>query len=215
MTRGALTQDDIAREWSKLEKLGVPLEPPQYRVACGSVSGLVIEQNSIDGNMLLELDNGATACILDVDILCYGGGKIIITERILELPWVSAAVEWLPHVDSIGNMVEMYDFPGERQLAYPRDAVINDRVGKRGVLSRGDQITGLLLGVCWEPIPDRYRNGCNVSVQLQILDQFHRHYFAQLTLQMFRSARAVRRKLVKQPRASLFSECDYRIRCTK
>jgi hypothetical protein len=201
---------NLQQEWLKLEKLGVPLEPLEYRAMCIDSSGLLIEQNSIDGNMLLELNNGATACVLDVDIASYGGGKIIINERILELPWSLTPVEWLPDVDAKGNKVKMYEFPGERQLAYPRDEVINDRFDKRGVLKRGDQIKGLLLGVCWEPIPVKYPHGCDVMAPLRIFDQLHRGYSEEFTLRVWRSASRTQRKSLKEARRRLFSDCDSR-----
>jgi len=71
-TRCTQRPRNLQQEWLKLEKLGVPLEPPEYRGMCIDSSGLLIEQNSIDGNMLLELNNGATACVLDIDIVSYG-----------------------------------------------------------------------------------------------------------------------------------------------
>jgi hypothetical protein len=196
---------DFQPEWFRLEMLGIPLEPPEYRVACGEGKGLLIRQDGdLSTNVILEACNGAISCIVHLVIVNDVPGKLFITNVILELPWTLTPVTWLPSVDPKGDKIKLYELPFE-QLAYPRDLVLNPRIDAHRALRRGDMIYGLLLGVSYEPLPARYRHGCEIMAPLTVYDQLDRPTLAQMRLHV-EPAQHLPNKQTPGPRLNPFGD---------
>jgi len=206
---------DFQHDWVELERSGIPLEPAEYRARRSCGKGLVIQQvGSIATNVIFPLNAYSVGYILELAIVSDVPGKAIITDVTLEVPWRTAwceglpGFEWLPGTDSVGNKLPMYAFPGETGLTYPREEVLNHQIGRKGGLRRGDLIEGLLLGVSYEPIPAKFRHGCEISVPLRICDQLGHSYSADFQLRVDRPVTATRTDSKKKPRRSLLSERD-------
>jgi hypothetical protein len=63
----------------------------------------------------------------------------------------------------------MYRLPDK--TVFHQNEVLNHRIGKDGVLLRGDQLDGVLLVQAFEPVPQRYKPGCRMPMVLSITDQ--------------------------------------------
>lgn len=141
-------------------------------------------------------------------------GKTVITDATLEVPWPAAwcevlpGFEWLPGTDSVGNTLPMYTFPREPGLSYPREEVLNHHIGRKAGLERGDLIDGLLLGVSYEPIPAKFRHGCEISVSLRICDQLQRSYSTDILVRVDRCLATTRTDSRNKPRRNLLSKRD-------
>jgi hypothetical protein len=173
----------LKNEWAKLEELGVPLEPSEHRIKADNILSIE-QQHDCVSNMLTEIRPGVTACILDLNIVCKGPGKVIPRSCTLDLPWASTPVQWLPHTDSAGRKVEEYKL--DPTLVYWREEVINHRILGERALRPGDAVSGLLLGVSYEPIPPEC--GPQVRLRFRIVDQHDRVHAAQPVLWVCRSS---------------------------
>lgn len=199
LMRNCQTALNFQQEWLRLEGLGVPLEPLEYRLVCGPGGGLLIAQEGdIATNIITELKHGIVACVLDLRIVSNEPGKIFIMDYALELPWAVNEVQWLPSLQSRPNQASCYEY-FDSQLIYPGDVVLNDRMEARSPLQHGDMISGLLLGVSYERVPPKYRHGSDIVVPLVLYDQFHRAHSDRVHLWLDRSISLDRRKQPQSP----------------
>ena len=67
---------------------------------------------------------------------------------------------------------------------YPRDIVLNHRVGKHGTVNPGEPLEGMLLGYSATPIPSQYSHGFRLPLTLSILDGFDNPHSAQFLVQV-------------------------------
>ena len=58
------------------------------------------------------------------------------------------------------------------KTTFHRNEVLNHKIGKDGVLRRGDQLEGVLLAQAFESVPKRYKPGSRMPVVLSIVDEF-------------------------------------------
>lgn len=89
---------------------------------------------------------------------------------------------------------------------FPRDEVLNHRVGECGGLGPGESMEGVLLGLqIFCRIPFDYLHGKSVSGTISVVDQFGRKYPSDIEVRVDRSA--TMRPLIRRPRGtSLFED---------
>ena len=91
----------------------------------------------------------------------------------LELPERPCNVDWWVNEGS-----NFYRF--HRGPEYPRDVVLNHRIGEHGMVKPGQPLEGVLLGRSATPIPSQYSHGFRLSLKFSILDGFDTSHTAQL-----------------------------------
>jgi hypothetical protein len=95
--------------------------------------------------------------------------KTVLAEFDLASPELDSGTCLLedPHLASSSE--EMYRLPDK--TVFHRSEVLNHRIGKDGVLLRGDRLEGILLAQAFEPVPQSYKPGCRIPMVLSITDQ--------------------------------------------
>ena len=134
-------------------------------------SGLLIHQvGGVTESLVFDLDDGGTGYILSVAIINKLPGPVCIQDYHLELPWDDPHFRWLEDPPAGAPQRYLYCFPGMRALEFERDVVINGCRWKRtkAWLQPDRCIEGLLLGTGREPIPDQYKHGCFVDMELLV-----------------------------------------------
>jgi hypothetical protein len=95
----------------------------------------------------------------------------------LELLGKKCNVDWI-----LNEEHNVYRFsPGPE---YPRDVVLNHRIGKCGTVNPGEPLEGVLLGYSATRIPSQYSHGFRLPLMLSILDGFDNPHTAQLFVQV-------------------------------
>ena len=202
-----MARPDLVR---RLVAAGCPLDIEEVAQgnAQASPGDLLISQ--VNGDLLntaFDLD-GWTVYILDLEIASDVPGLVVIRYIELDPPWPDPQVYLLPDpADSGERRDDEYAIPGTT-IVYPRNLVINHRVGAQGKLRRGDILDGLLLGLGFAPIPDCFRHGDMVDARFCIGDQFGRRFPSKVSLWVDRSAKHLPRR-PKQPRRGLFQQRDH------
>jgi hypothetical protein len=199
---------NFRRHWAELEAAGVPLGPLKSRWRRGGHDFdeelLMEQQGELAGNCIVESDSHFICYILDVRVVSrLSGGPRILEPRLL-LPWIDDRFEWLPDPAEKHPSGPLYAFPGKSPLEYPREIVLNHRIGRP--LSRGAVRQGLLLGLGWAPIPKAFRHGAEIDVTLSFIDQWSREHSQTFVLWLDRSASWS--KPVRRERVRIFSELD-------
>ncbi len=106
-----------------------------------------------------------TRYTVDLNITCTRG-EVSLRDFRLTLPWEDPSLAWLPDPREIKAPYEAYRFRGTA-LSYPREEVINHHC--RDVLRRGRYIEGLLLGFGMKAIPNEYRHGTMLQLNLSVI----------------------------------------------
>jgi len=155
-------------DWDALEKAGIPLELPEYRLGLKSDGGLTIRQMklSYEESEIRELRNGRVAYVLPVFMRRDRPGKTVVREITLHAPW-DDSIEWLREGQKRNR--GWYTFSRNIPQQYARDSVVNHRL--RFTLAPGDIREGLLLGVGTVRPPENYRDGEIIPIPLSVLDQ--------------------------------------------
>ena len=197
---------ELQDRWRELEASGTRLEPMEYRVGSDRRRGLVIEQQGDPiSNMIVELENRSTRWILDALVSCDYGATLI-QEISVEAPWPEDSLfEWLPDPAEDGRNGARYLFPGKDPLEYPRKGVLNHKISD--VLRHG-LLRGLLLGVGYRPLPEKYRHGAEVEISLKILDHRGHSYSFPFRLWIDRSETQFREKRTRKTREKIFGDSD-------
>jgi len=112
----------------------------------------------------------------------------------LELLERPCNVDWWVNEESI-----FYSFHGGPE--YPRDAVLNHRIGKHGTVKPGEPLEGVLLGYSATRIPSQYSHGLRLPLMLSILDGSDNPHPAQLLVQVDDNLCS---KIRRQSRGSLY-----------
>ena len=150
--------------WDALEKAGIPLESPEYRVGLKSDGGLTIRQMILpyEESEIRELRNGRVAYVLPVFMRRDRPGKTVVREITLHAPW-DDSIEWLREGQKRNR--GWYTFSRKIPQQYARSSVVNHRF--RCTLAPGDIREGLLLGVGRVRPPENYRDGEIIPISLE------------------------------------------------
>jgi hypothetical protein len=89
---------------------------------------------------------------------------------------------------------------------YPRDQVLNHRIGKCGKVKPGDPLEGVLLGWSATSIPSQYSHGLRLPLMLSILDGFDNPHTTQLFVQVDEHLCA---KIRRPSQSSLYGPCSH------
>jgi hypothetical protein len=100
----------------------------------------------------------------------------------LELPWKEDQLMWLEDPEEIGGASRCYRFCGDRILEFERNQVMNHRLRVTRPFSSGESVSGYLLGLGSEPIPQAFPHGKMIPAFLILHDQFGRVFRAGVEL---------------------------------
>ena len=194
-----LERPDLVRQ---LIAAGCPLEIEEDALdsAHSAGSGLLIHQvGGVTESLVFDLDDGGTGYILSVAIINRLPRSVCVQDFHLELPWDDPHFRWLEDPPAGAPQRYLYCFPGTRALEFERDVVINGCRWKRtkAWLQPGRCIEGLLLGTGREPIPDQYKHGSFVDMELSVFGQAGSCFSSTVSVWVKRTRRSV--KLNQRP----------------
>jgi hypothetical protein len=203
----------------ELERGGIPMDLdllPESGLS-GPPPGLLITQvGDLRSTRAFTLETGMTGFMLDLEIVNNLPGQLYICWFELELPWQDKNFEWLPDPADQVPEGSVYRFPEHPSLEFPREQVVNHRTYKKGRLRRGDFLNGLLLGLGWEPIPERFPHFHQFRTTLTVVDSSERRFPTEVQLTVDRSAEGLMRKRREEfvwrtiRRPSILAELDPR-----
>ena len=110
----------------------------------------------------------------------------------LELPWKDR-IRWLEDPREIEGRAEVYVFGGNDYLEFERNQVLNHCADVRRARSRGESLSGYLLAIGNDPIPNKYQHGAMIPAFLIVYDQFWREYRSSTSLWTERAEKSIRR----------------------
>jgi hypothetical protein len=188
--------------WDALEKAGIPLEPPEYRVGLKSDAGLTIRQMELpyEESEIRELGDGRVAYVLPVFMRRDRPGKTVVREITLHVPW-DDSIEWLREGEKRNR--GWYTFARHIPQQYARHAVVNHRL--RCTLAPGEMREGLLLGVGRVRAPEHYRDGEIIPISLSVLDQWDAELSITVKMRLNRCRYLAN---IARPRGPLLSKRD-------
>jgi hypothetical protein len=188
--------------WDDLEKAGIPLDLPEYRVGFKSDAGLTIRQMELpyEESEIRELGDGRVAYVLPVFMRRERPGKTVVREITLHAPW-DDSIEWLTEGEKRNR--GWYTFARDIPQQYPRHAVVNHRL--RCTLAPGDMREGLLLGVGRLRPPKNYRDGEIIPISLSVLDQWDAELSVTFKMRLNRCRYLAN---IARPRGPLLSKRD-------
>lgn len=192
--------------WDALEKAGIPLELPEYRVGLKSDGGLTIRQMPTDYSeaVIRELKY-CVAYVIPVFIRRDEPGRTIIRDWTLHVPW-DDSVDWLVQEKKRNRGWYTFSQNGLYNYHYARKSVLNHRMDCG--LSRGEIREGLLLAVGKLRPPESYRDGEIIQIRFSILDQWDCESFVTLRLTLVRG-RHLNNEMPRSNRGPLLSRPDY------
>jgi hypothetical protein len=191
--------------WDALEKAGIPLELPEYRVGLKSDGGLTIRQMPTDyiEAVIRELKH-CVAYVMPVFIRRDEPGRTIIRDWTLHVPW-DDSVDWLVQEKKRNRRWYTFSQNSLHNHHYARKSVLNHCMER--VLSRGDIREGLLLAVGKVRPPKTYRNGEIIPIRFSILDQWDYEWSVTFRLPLVRGH--LNNEMPSSKRGPLLSRPDY------
>jgi hypothetical protein len=144
---------------------------------------------------LIDLGDRGTGVVLWVRFVRENPGQITIVEfGDVFAPWGELSTIWLdPLEDSPRPSYRL-----SNGFDFPRDSVLNDRLGDRGLcLRQGRLVEGYVLGSTKMPIPARYLHDCVLDVDFSVLDVAGREFRGQVRFAVDRSAPTLSRRPVR------------------
>jgi hypothetical protein len=170
---------------------------------------LIRQVGGVVESSVADLDCGGTRYIIYIRITSNLPGRFAVSSFGLEAPWEDSLFYWLDDPVEIGARWNAYRFPGRDPLEFDRSLVINHHADVRRTLSRGQSVQGLLLGVGFEPMPDRTWPENLIPAFLTVFDQFGHKYSAPVSLWADRSRRLLSRTGTKARSRCLFDSPDW------
>lgn len=181
-------------------------------------------------------DDGETRCIPSDELRVYQTGSIIestafvlgrmtgfkihlviasskstfaVSRVELELPWKEDHLLWLEDPDEIGGSSRCYRFYGnDNILEFERSEVINHRLRVTRQFSSGESVSGYLLGLGWEAIPEAFSHGKMIPAFVILRDQFGRAFRTGVELWADRTEQGRRRRDLVRRKEALFEKRD-------
>ena len=127
----------------------------------------------------------------------------------LELPWKEDQVLWLEDPDEIGGASRCYRFYGnDNILEFGRNEVINHRLRVTKQFSSGESVTGYLLGLGQNAIPEAFPHGSMIPAFVILYDQFGRAFRTGVELWTDRTEQGHRRRDLVRREGGLFDKRD-------
>ena len=195
----------------RIRAAGIPIRIAEDDEEAGhrEDSGLLIRQvGGVVESSVDDSDGGLTQYIIHVCITSNLPGRFAISSFGFECPLKDPFFQLLEDPVETGARRNTYRFPGT-DLEFERSQVINHLADVRHTLSRGQSLQGFLLGVGFEPIPDRTWPENLMPAFLKVFDQYGREYSEPVFLWVVRSQRLVHRTRTKARRKGLFDSPDW------
>jgi hypothetical protein len=126
----------------------------------------------------------------------------------LELPWKEDQLLWLEDPDEIGGASRCYRFYGNDILEFERNEAINHRLRVTKPFSSGESVTGYLLGLGQEAIPEAFPHGKMIPAFVILYDQFGRAFRTGVELWTDRTRQGRRRRDLVRRKGGLFDKRD-------
>ena len=185
--------------WHELVASGIPLEQPKFRrgiTPANPATELFITQEGDEcGNMIVISRDGHVGFILTVFIRRDGPRPYFIRDSWIEVPWHDRRVELLPDPADDGPRNSCYTLPGEG-FQYPRKEILNHLL--KGEIARHAVREGMLLAVDGVRPPSEYRDGANIPVAFNVVDQWddiHSQSFELRLMKVFAEAKSSRNRV--------------------
>ncbi len=187
----------------RMRVAGVPLALDEFE------ERLIVQQegdplvDSIAASYLTRNHIGLTITVY-IRVICNSGVPCTLCGLRVWLLWTDIPVELLQDpADPFAPRT--YRFPGQTSGGFDKSEVI---VQSGKTLTRGRSVEGLLLGYHFDPIPQSFRHGTKVPIELGIEDQFGEFYSRELFLTVDRTAEWGPKPKHPPPRRSLFDKAD-------
>ena len=180
------TQANVARA-SELRKLGIPIDAYELERMKPAPSGLFIAADLELPGFVSNCCSQGTGYVFGVTIwndsecrlapvhivfrapkLATTGIQLLADPRKSPTPPIRKTPEGRYKCNLERNT---YAFPGSSQELYPRDSILNHRIGPSAYLYPGDELQGFLLAVSDSLIPPDYTEGQRVATSLTLFDQ--------------------------------------------
>jgi hypothetical protein len=149
-----------------------------------------------DGLHVQQTGGQMESCAIE----CAGGTayivNVVITSRLpafaisafgIQPPWRAEYFRWLEDPLVIDGHSRRYGFGVPEVPEFEREQVINHYADVRQILPCGHSLSGFLLGIGFETIPERFRHGMMVPSFLIVYDQFGRPHPSPVELQAIRN----------------------------
>jgi hypothetical protein len=133
------------------------------------------------GNVLIELRTGVTACAIWMQIVALSSNLILEDFRIVS-EWGSELITVCDDQSGLYRVGTAVEFTAHQALNHRIENGLHLR-------RRGDVAEGWLLASDQKPIPDKYRNWMTTELRLTFTDQFGHDHSAQAKATLERSAR--------------------------
>ena len=188
----------------RLVELGCPLDLRYFQQA-GTGDSPTLRINQVGGvveSQVFEIESFGVGCILNLEIVHYGGRAIYLRDFEIELPWMELQFCLLPDPTDSDETSRSYRFAGTK-IEFPRSIVINRLVPSSNRFAKGGLVAGLVLSQTPEPFPEFYKHGETLSAKFSVIDQFRYRHSESVTLYVDRSAQ-FNPKLPKKSHRRLF-----------
>jgi len=185
---------------SQLRGAGIPLDGEVLEGMQSAGRGLsIFDVGTIADTCIFNLDSGQMA-LMSLIAICNDSPRIVwIHEYRVEVPWWEPHFRWLEDPARKVPRELTYSLPSPGPTDFERDAILNHRLRRKGRLSPGQCIQGLLLGVGQEPIPSNYRHRQALEMRVWVIDEKGNRFGADITFLVDREAQLAReRKLLKR-----------------
>jgi|HubBroStandDraft_1064217.scaffolds.fasta_scaffold12956_4 hypothetical protein len=153
---------------------------------------------SIPSDRLLVRQTGGQmeSCAIE----CSGGTayiiNLVITSKLasfaisafgLQTAWPQEYFRWLEDPLMIDGHSPRYRFGVREVQEFEREHVINHCADVRQILPVGHSVSGFLLGIGYESIPEQFRHGTMIPAFVLIYDQFGRKHRSAVELEAVRN----------------------------
>lgn len=190
----------------QIRAAGILIDIPEDGPDAPSVplDGVLIRQTgAVFDSAAFDLAGGAgfmLSLVITINLPCFA-----ISSFDLEVPW-GDTVRFLEDPLQVDGTSEVYRFGGRDQLEFHREEVLNHYADVRRILPRGSSVTGLLLAIGHQGIPDDFRHGAYIPAFVTVYDQYSFKHRSPISLWADRSAKRRPTANPKAKRKRLF-EC--------
>jgi hypothetical protein len=147
----------------QLERLGLSA-PFEFSPPKNTPSIVTVDQLGCDfDSPIVDLRDGRTLYVVWVSVVAERPGVYVYDYR-FEPPWPDRTFEMLPSFTE-SSVGQAYVLPN--RLEYPREEILNFRIGKTGWRLPYTRVEGVLCAVSATPIPDEFKHGASIPVGLK------------------------------------------------
>ncbi len=173
----------------------------------GLPDGLIVRQvGAVVANTVFEFEAG-TGLMIDL-VITFCRPTFAISFFAFQLPWDDRHCRCLPDPLELEPSSKVYRFGGRYSPEFERGQVLNHQADPTRMLTRGQSVKGLLLGISTAPISEEFRTGAQAPALVIIGDQFAREYTAPVELFVSRAEKRTGSRATARTRKPLFDCLD-------